>query len=161
MSEKASQRTASGSEASEVSAKKKVAKRLWLPWEFCKFIEPPVDQPLPPFGWETPAAVSQTERAAIAAESESLFPVGFYDMTPTKRGVTKGRGDWKGKEALRLAHCSAEKNGCRFKARFCRVAHGMEIFTSGKHDVCTCDRNVPYLGAHLNNLIESLYLTRL
>ena len=114
---------------------KKIAKRLWLPWEFCKLIEPEKGGDLPPFGWDKPSSVTDGEKAIIASESESLFPVGFYDMTPAKRGVTKGRGDWKGKEALRLAHCSAEKNGCRFKARFCRVVNGMEIFTSGTHDV--------------------------
>lgn len=115
--------------------KKKVAKRLWLPWEFCKLIEPEKGGDLPPFGWDKPSSVTDGEKAIIASESETLFPVGFYDMTPAKRGVTKGRGDWKGKEALRLAHCSAEKNGCRFKARFCRVVNGMEIYTSGTHDI--------------------------
>lgn len=115
--------------------KVKVAKRLWLPWEFCKLIEPDDGEELPPFGWEKPSSVTDAEKAIITTESETLFPVGFYDMTPAKRGVTKGRGDWKGKEALRLAHCSAEKNGCRFKARFCRVMNGMEIFTSGTHDI--------------------------
>ena len=114
--------------------RKQTAKRLWLPWEFCKLIEPQ-NGSLPPFGWEKPSSVTEDERALITKQSETLFPVGFYDMTPTKRGVTKGRGDWKSKEALRLAHCSAEKNGCRFKARFCRVENGMEIFTSGDHDV--------------------------
>lgn len=116
------------------SKKKKAVKRLWLPWEFCKLIEPP-KHALPPFGWAKPASVTDQEKDVIVSESETLFPVGFYDMTPAKRGVTKGRGDWKGKEALRLAHCSAEKNGCRFKARFCRVVNGMEIHTSGTHDV--------------------------
>lgn len=115
--------------------KKKAAKRLWLPWEFCKLIEPEKGGDLPPFGWDKPSSVTTSEKAIIASESETLFPVGFYDMTPAKRGVTKGRGDWKGKEALRLAHCSAEKNGCRFKARFCRVVNGMEIYTSGTHDI--------------------------
>jgi len=115
--------------------RKAVGIRAWLPWEFCKLIEPCESQDLPPFGWKKPSAVTQEEKNIIVSQSEKLFPVGFYDMTPTKRGVTKGRGDWKGKEALRLAHCSAEKNGCRFKARFCRVAKGMEIFTSGQHDV--------------------------
>lgn len=115
--------------------KKKAVKRLWLPWEFCKLIEPENSASFPPFGWEKPSSVTEDERGVIKSESETLFPVGFYDMTPAKRGVTKGRGDWKGKEALRLAHCSAEKNGCRFKARFCRVMNGMEIFTSGTHDV--------------------------
>jgi hypothetical protein len=110
-------------------------KRLWLPWEFCKLIEPLKDAPLPPFGQEKPSSVTEDEQNIMVAESETLFPVGFYDMTPAKRGVTKGRGDWKGKEALRLAHCSAEKNGCLFKARFCRIANGMEIFTSGTHNV--------------------------
>ena len=112
---------------------KKDVKRLWLPWEFCKLIEPP--KGAPPFGREKPSSVTDDEKDIMASESETLFPVGFYDMTPAKRGVTKGRGDWKGKEALRLAHCSAEKNGCLFKARFCRVANGMEIFTSGTHNV--------------------------
>lgn len=114
---------------------KKAVKRLWLPWEFCKLIEPPNDAPVPPFGQEKPYSVTDDEQNIMASESETLFPVGFYDMTPAKRGVTKGRGDWKGKEALRLAHCSAEKNGCLFKARFCRIANGMEIFTSGTHNV--------------------------
>ena len=124
--------------ADEGPAKKKrktAVKREWLPWEFCKFIEPEDSHSPPPFGWKKPSSVTDDERAIMHSQSDTLFPVGFYDMTPTKRGVTKGRGDWKGKEALRLAHCSAEKNGCRFKARFCRIANGMEIFTSGDHDV--------------------------
>jgi hypothetical protein len=112
----------------------KEVKRLWLPWEFCKLIEPPKEA-LPPFGQEKPSCVTDDEKNMMSSESDTLFPVGFYDMTPAKRGVTKGRGDWKGKEALRLAHCSAEKNGCRFKARFCRIVNGMEIFTSGTHNV--------------------------
>lgn len=122
------------SEGPPKKKRKQAPKREWLPWEFCKLIEPH-NGVLPSFGWQKPSSVSEDERALIIKQSESLFPVGFYDMTPTKRGVTKGRGDWKGKEALRLAHCSAEKNGCHFKARFCRVESGMEIFTSGNHDV--------------------------
>ncbi|CAB9519293.1 expressed unknown protein [Seminavis robusta] len=124
-----------GTVATRGKKKTKTVKRLWLPWEFCKLIEPPNGALLPPFGCEKPSNVTVEEKHVIATESETLFPVGFYDMTPAKRGVTKGRGDWKGKEALRLAHCSAEKNGCRFKARFCRVMSGMEIFTSGTHDI--------------------------
>lgn len=124
-----------GSNDTPATKRKKEVKRLWLPWEFCRLIEPKQGEALPPFGWKKPSALTDEEKAAIAKESETLFPVGFYDMTPTKRGVTKGRGDWKGKEALRLAHCSAEKNGCRFKVRFCRVPNGMEIHTSGNHDV--------------------------
>lgn len=110
-----------------------IKKRAWLPWDlykYAKLIDPP-----PPFGQSTPAPITEDELHMVLQESNILFPVGFYDMTPIRRGVTKGRGFWRGKEALRLAHCSAEKTGCSFKARFCRIANGMEIYTSGEHNV--------------------------
>lgn len=68
-------------------------------------------------------------------ESQTLFPVGFYEMTSQKRGVTRGRGQWRGKEVLRLSHCTAERAGCKFKVRFCRIYNGIEVFTSGEHNV--------------------------
>eukprot|EP00521_Asterionellopsis_glacialis_P017056 CAMPEP_0195292084 /NCGR_PEP_ID=MMETSP0707-20130614/8603_1 /TAXON_ID=33640 /ORGANISM="Asterionellopsis glacialis, Strain CCMP134" /LENGTH=474 /DNA_ID=CAMNT_0040352473 /DNA_START=59 /DNA_END=1483 /DNA_ORIENTATION=- len=110
-------------------------KRQWLSWECFKSC--PIMNPCPPFGRPTPAPVSEQERAIMDRESQALFPVGFYEMTSQKRGVTRGRGQWRGKEVLRLSHCTAERAGCKFKVRFCRVFNGIEVFTSGEHNVST------------------------
>lgn len=51
--------------------------------------------------------------------------------------MTRGRGEWRGKETLCLLHCAAEKGGCPFKARFARAKNGIEIWTSGEHALDT------------------------
>lgn len=80
---------------------------------------------------------TQLEKTCIAKESNPIFPTGFYQLSNSKRGVTKGRGQWREKETLCLLHCSAENGGCPFKARFARTANGIEIWTSAEHDLST------------------------
>mmetsp|Transcript_25119 Transcript_25119/g.38868 ORF Transcript_25119/g.38868 Transcript_25119/m.38868 type:complete len:308 (+) Transcript_25119:121-1044(+) len=81
-----------------------------------------------------PMPVTNEETVLIAKQNRNLFPIGFYEMTCRKRGVTKGRGEWKDKETLKLVHCCAERQGCIFKVRYCRVVAGIEVWTSGAHD---------------------------
>ena len=81
--------------------------------------------------------ITSLEKTCIAKESNPLFPIGFYNLTAAKRGVTKGRGQWRDKETLCLLYCSADKAGCPFKARFARTSNGIEIWTSGEHDPAT------------------------
>lgn len=80
------------------------------------------------------ATVTPNEKTAIAKTSNPLFPIGFYNLTSSKRGVTRGRGPWSGRETLCLLHCSADKSGCKYKARYCRTGGGVEIWSSGEHD---------------------------
>lgn len=115
--------------------KGKKGRREWLEWKCFKIITE-MSAP-PPYGMAKPAPINEEEINIIARECNELFPVGFYEMTCKKRGVTKGRGEWRNKEALRLLHCTAERAGCKFKARFCRIINGMEVWTSGEHDYST------------------------
>ena len=81
-----------------------------------------------------PLEITSEECALLAKCNRDLFPVGFYEMTCKNRGVTRGRGEWKNKETLKLVHCGAERLGCKFKVRYCRVATGVEVWTSGVHN---------------------------
>ena len=103
-----------------------------------------------------PIDITDEESVLIAKQSRDLFPVGFYEMTCKKRGVTKGRGtfplvsnismpgehlisialqgEWRDKETLKLVHCGAERQGCKFKVRYFRVIAGIEVWTNGEHD---------------------------
>lgn len=85
--------------------------------------------------------MTDEETFISSQELEPLFPVGYYDMTNKKRGVTQGRGKWKGKEVMKLMQCTSQRYGCEFKALFCRVHNAMEIYTKCDHNVsdfCAC-----------------------
>ena len=124
---------------SAVSGKAKKKRPPPLDWELAKELPLPEGESNPWNGAskDQPVPITASEKICIAKESNPLFPIGFYNLTSAKRGVTKGRGQWKGKETLCLLYCSADKSGCPFKARFVRTSQGLEIWTSGEHNVST------------------------
>jgi len=106
----------------------------WLDWSLVRELPYPEGEKSVFGGEAKPVPVSANEKVTIATTASSLFPIGFYNLTSSKRGVTRGRGPWRGRETLCLLHCSADKAGCKYKARYCRTETGVEIWSNGAHD---------------------------
>lgn len=106
----------------------------WLDWSLVRELPYPEGEKSVFGGEAKPAPVSPNEKVTIATTASSLFPIGFYNLTSSKRGVTRGRGPWRGRETLCLLHCSADKAGCKYKVRYCRTETGVEIWSNGAHD---------------------------